>query len=301
MAVLIELRALNLESQPVWLPHSIIGSQWDLYQLEWIALHFALHETPSVTDIYEFPPYTVEGEEAFRQLLSLRARYLDRYDEGVPLEFSVLLASSTDVFLVTDQKDACHGESVERLFCETDQLFETLYEMKCLSTTDVAGRAWPYEPALEQALALREGCRAATTLRRPLRLRSVANQRPIDAPIFEYTAAVEGFATIQHIETNRAAQSVTVWLLSGYIYVLTFGSISFLDGVEPPATVIDASKHEGAVMRVTFDNGLVSDWPWSRILTICEPRYLAFDAERGCYAPRRTDSHNAGCRRLAPL
>jgi hypothetical protein len=264
--------------------------------MEMVALKHALKDGGPLERLCDHVPSSPQGDAAFIRFLDLHTRYADRAESGDRLQFSALLLSVDNVFRAGAPQQQPYeygkgdGASSVDLFHESAQLAEELRLREKPA----------YRVAYRQAVVVRESCRAAIALGYDLRLRFVADPRPVDAPIYEYAAGVEGFGTIETVRLDEERQSILVWLASTYLYSMSGIALSATDGVPPSARIVAATREgDGGFMRVTYDTGVVSDWPCHRILAVCERRYLRSSAEAHPSSGREALGHH--CRRLAPV
>ena len=263
-------------------------TRWRLTPLRWEALHIELYGHPAAE---RFPahlgPDTSAGHAAMIACLNVEAAYLDAVDEGKKPKFPHLLLAGDDVYRATvmpepeDGWDSDWAGSSVALLEEAEQIAEILDAAGAADRLQVNDAAELREPvassAYAQAIVLKDTCAVSMSEHRALRLRFIADDRLPDAPIFPYTASIEGFNAISDVHIDAGSDSLMVTFESRYSYLISRAFICEFEQIDAQTRLLDVTIiYDGAAICGLMEDGSSFEWQWSLILKICEPAFVEF-------------------------
>lgn len=284
-----------------WRPHAVAPCRWGFYELSRAAVYSALQDVLPNKPLAATTPYSLEGDAVFRQYLRRLALYIDARDAGHATPYPALVLG--DVYAASKTAARADDEFTSTtcdLLDDIEKLLVHIEDQLALRAVLPPEASTVLRDAREQAIVVRGSCLAAMALCADLRFSHIADPRPVDAPVYEYTATVEGFSVIHGVRYDLDSDGLIVWLSSGYVYHVRVDAARRVDGVSFDARLVsvELADHRGAV-RLAYENGVVSDWTAFRILALCEPKYWRFDDRNQAYVSL-TEARDPGCRRLTP-
>jgi len=258
-----------------------------LIPLYWEAVHIDVYGQPAAHRFpVELTPYSAAGDAAMIGWLDASATYADVVSEGHSPNFPNLLLSTENVYTAICQPApdlSCERRtgSAINLLAEMEQLIDLLDAAGLANTIATESAVVVPNPAASspyyQAVVLRDACTLAKLQRRALRMDFTVLPRPIDAPIFTYTASVEGFHVIEQASIDMATDALVVTFASGYVYSLSRRVICEVESLDANTRFLEVrTVHDGAGALVVMEDGSSFEWMWSQILKICEPAFIEF-------------------------